>query len=288
MSIKNILVALTGSVSDRSALAAAYLVAKPSAAHIEALRAQAEPIQIIVQAAVNQFASPLGNIELIHAIEREMEARTVSARTAFDEFAAKLMAENDPRYGINASWRHIMGDPLQTIIAEGRYVDLVVLGRGTPSDELPRDSVANILIGCGRPLLLVPNAAPSSLGKTIAIAWKDAPEAARAVTAAMPILQRSDRIIILTASEESESRADLASAQRLAKSLAQHGFNPEAKRVAVGRERASQALARAAASERADLIVMGAYSHGRTRELVFGGFTRELLTSCDLPLLMLH
>jgi nucleotide-binding universal stress UspA family protein len=181
-----------------------------------------------------------------------------------------------------------VGDPAQTIISEGRYSDLIVLGRGSSTDELARDSVAGILIGCGRPILLVPNAAPSSLGKTVAIAWKDTPEAARAVTAAMALLQRSDRIIVLTASEAGAGPADLGSAQRLAKSLAQHGFNPEAKRVAVQHESASKALARAAASEGADLIVMGAYSHSRTRELVFGGFTRELLTNCDLPLLMLH
>ena len=38
----------------------------------------------------------------------------------------------------------------------------------------------------------------------------------------------------------------------------------------------------------ADLVVMGGYAHSRLRELVFGGATRELLRSANVPLLMAH
>jgi nucleotide-binding universal stress UspA family protein len=289
MGIKNILVGLTGGDCDGSALTAAYLVAKPFAADLDVLRVEPEPIQIIVRAALEQFASKRGNTELIHALQHEEESRTLSARAAFDEFVAEFQQGRDAPYGAGASWRQVIGDPVQTLIVEGRYSDLIVLGRGTRPDELPADAVANILVGCGRPLLLAPNAVLPSLGKTIAIAWKEAAEAARAVTAAMPLLQRSDRIVVLTADESgADPVANIRSAQHLAKSLARHGFNPEAKRVTVERESPSRALVRSAVAEGADLLVMGAYSHGRTRELVFGGFTRELLKSCDLPLLLLH
>ena len=156
-------------------------------------------------------------------------------------------------------------------------------------DELPVDAVANILVGCGRPLLLVPNAAVKSVGKIVAIAWKETAEAARAVTAAMPLLQRADHVLVLTADEaRADPAANIRAAERLAQALARHGINSEARRVPAGGEHASRALVGSAAEQGADLLVMGAYSHSRTRELVFGGFTRELLLSCDLPLLMLH
>jgi nucleotide-binding universal stress UspA family protein len=37
-------------------------------------------------------------------------------------------------------------------------------------------------------------------------------------------------------------------------------------------------------AQKADLLVMGAYSHSRLRQLVFGGFTRHFLDrkSCNL------
>jgi nucleotide-binding universal stress UspA family protein len=282
MAIKNILVGLTGCDSDGSALEAAYLVAQPFGAKIDALRVQPGPMDIIVHAALKQFTSKMGNTELIHALQHQSESRSLSAKAAFGEFTGR-----HPEIG--ASWRQMESDPIQTVSAEARYDDLVVLGRGAEVDELPVDAVANILVKSGRPVLLAPNAALKSIGKTVAIAWKETAEAARAVTAAMPLLERAERVLVLTADEHGDDpTAKLRAAERLAQSLSAHGVKAEAKRVPADSEHPSRALARAAAEEGADLLVMGAYTHSRTRELVFGGFTRELLMICDLPLLMLH
>jgi nucleotide-binding universal stress UspA family protein len=38
----------------------------------------------------------------------------------------------------------------------------------------------------------------------------------------------------------------------------------------------------------ADLVVMGGYGHGRLREQVFGGVTRDLLKFASTPLFMAH
>jgi nucleotide-binding universal stress UspA family protein len=290
MAIKNILVGLTGADTDGAALTAAYLVAEPFGARIDVLRVQPEPMQIVVHAALKQFTSKMGNTELIHALQHEAESRSFSAKAAFDEFASLHFPDGRAApSGVAASWRQIEGDPIGTVSAEARYSDLVVLGRGAETDELPADAVANILVGCGRPVLVVPNAALTSVGRTIAIAWKETAEAARAVTAAMPLIERADRVTVLTADEaHADPAVSIASAERLAEALARHGPKTEARRVVVEGEHASRALARSAKVLKADLLLMGAYSHSRTRELVFGGFTRELLMSCDLPLLMLH
>ena len=44
----------------------------------------------------------------------------------------------------------------------------------------------------------------------------------------------------------------------------------------------------AAANAGTSLLVMGGYSHSRLREVVFGGFTRHIMTGTDLPVLMAH
>jgi len=43
-----------------------------------------------------------------------------------------------------------------------------------------------------------------------------------------------------------------------------------------------------AQEERADLVVTGAYGHSRLGEWVFGGITRELLSSSPICCLMSH
>ena len=48
------------------------------------------------------------------------------------------------------------------------------------------------------------------------------------------------------------------------------------------------ALLSRASDVEADLLVMGAYSHSRVRELVLGGTTRTVLKSMTLPVLMAH
>ena len=39
---------------------------------------------------------------------------------------------------------------------------------------------------------------------------------------------------------------------------------------------------------RSDLLLMGAYSRARFRELVFGGMTEYMLTAAKLPVIMQH
>jgi nucleotide-binding universal stress UspA family protein len=38
----------------------------------------------------------------------------------------------------------------------------------------------------------------------------------------------------------------------------------------------------------ADLLVIGAYSHSRMRQVVFGGVTEHVLDHAELPILMTH
>jgi nucleotide-binding universal stress UspA family protein len=50
----------------------------------------------------------------------------------------------------------------------------------------------------------------------------------------------------------------------------------------------SATLLQSAQEAGANLMVMGAYTHSRLRELVFGGVTYEVLSAADMPVLMAH
>lgn len=289
--IKNILVPLTGFENDAKALSAAYCVGAAAAANVVCLRVSPDPMQIIAQAALGQFGTTMGNVQLIHAIEEEGRNRTKAARKAFDEFSGRISSSAGALLGgpITVSWQEIEGDPVADVIAAARYSDLIVLSRSPKGGEFSADSIASILVKSGRPLLLVPEKPLETIGLHIAIAWKETAEAARAVTAAMPLLSHAKRVAVISASETgSTSTTDLGPAARLAEQLAHHGFSPDARDIAFAEQPISKLLIQAAHEFGADLLVMGAYSHSRFRELVFGGFTRQVLLACDLPVLFLH
>ena len=117
----------------------------------------------------------------------------------------------------------------------------------------------------------------AALPETMVIAWKAAPEAARAVTAAMALLSRAKQILIMIVAEN-EGLSDLSDEEgaRLANAFRWHGLNAPTRHLQPDARGAAETL-RAAASEHAALVVMGACGHSRLREWVFGGFTQSVL-----------
>jgi nucleotide-binding universal stress UspA family protein len=290
--MQNIFVPLTGCENDTRALEAAYFIASRSGDHIYALHVRPDPMQIVTRAAVQQFGSEMGNVELIHLLQKAGEARSAAAAATFDQFLKRHFAPGvarSARTGTNASMEDIEGDPIADTASRARYYDLVVLARAREGDDFTTDAIANILVGCGRPVLLVPDKAIHDIGAAIAIAWKETPEAARAVTAAMPLFKDAKKVWVLGAAEtKADSERNARSAELLAGQLRRHGIAAEARSVPVDPRGSAEALLQAAHDAKTDLLVMGAYGHSRVRELVFGGFTRRVLKACDLPVLMLH
>jgi nucleotide-binding universal stress UspA family protein len=166
--------------------------------------------------------------------------------------------------------------------------DLMVLGQRDEDDpavgELPADFLPGVLVQSGRPALVLPHAVNvAPLGGQVLVAWKETREAARAVSAALPWLQRARQVHVLSYGEEAD--ASLRSIERYLKAhgvaATCHDGGPE-----LG-DAGNQVLSRAA-DLGADLLVMGCYGHSRAREWVLGGVTRTLLQSMTLPVLMSH
>jgi nucleotide-binding universal stress UspA family protein len=153
--------------------------------------------------------------------------------------------------------------------------------------ELPLERIKSILVQSGRPLLLAPPKPLSEIGRKIAIAWKESPEAARAVTAATPWLAQAEKVMIITASgNASDDDRDRLSLERLARCLLSQGIKAEIEVIYSASNTEAQILKNKAYDEDADLFVMGAYGHSRLREFVLGGVTEDMLSDCALPLLM--
>jgi nucleotide-binding universal stress UspA family protein len=70
--------------------------------------------------------------------------------------------------------------------------------------------------------------------------------------------------------------------------LARHGLTVTVDQLAGGGRPVADVLKQHATDIGADLIVMGAYSHSRIRERIFGGVTRSFIEGARLPVLMAH
>jgi nucleotide-binding universal stress UspA family protein len=172
-----------------------------------------------------------------------------------------------------------------------RYSDLVIAGqRERDADDdagLAPEFVDELVLSCGRPVLLVPYAGRfRDTGRRVLVAWNASSEAARAVADALPLLARAESVNIVVFEPGRAGDHGEEPGADAALYLARHGVKATVSKYGgSGVDIGSQILSRAA-DLGADLIVMGAYGHSRMRELILGGATRTILESMTAPVLM--
>src|SRR5690606_1940801 len=100
------------------------------------------------------------------------------------------------------------------------------------------------LLYSGRPVLVLPQRRIGSLGQRVLIAWNQSREAASAVTAALPILQRAAEVALIAAGPESRPGPKTGAMQDYlaqwgvkAERIATKGKDPEAEIFGTYRER---------------------------------------------------
>lgn len=285
--IKTILVQLTGDPSDETTLETAYLVARLFDSHLECLHISPDWLARAARAAAHDVSGPLVSEEFFASFEQEMKATRWRARRHLADFCKKRqlsVSDAKPPSGrVSVTWRELPGEPWPTMMHEARFHDLVVLAQHETINDL-----GALILNAGRPVLIAPARTPENLAPTIAIAWKDTAESARAITAAMPLLAKADLILVLSVEDGSGPAATMESAERAAQQLRWHGLNAEAIYVNAGDRSVVEAITKSARDNKADLIVSGGYGHSRLRELVLGGVTRDLLRESLLPRFFFH
>jgi nucleotide-binding universal stress UspA family protein len=169
----------------------------------------------------------------------------------------------------------------------GRVFDVIVLAR--PGDEWQSPSMITLesaLFESGRPVLIAPPTPPRSLGTNVLVAWNNSTEQARTMADAMPLLRLAERITILTVEGSTVAGP---SGEQMARTLKLNGIAAEPVTIKPAPKRsAGEAILAKAEELGCDLIVKGAYTQSRLRQMIFGGTTRHILANAELPVLMAH
>jgi nucleotide-binding universal stress UspA family protein len=287
--IKTILVPATGTDTDGGVLASALAVARPFGAHLDFLHTRIDAATFAATVAPEVSSAQLFT-DLINKVEEEAEQREQKAKQLFESFCRReglALAETPPGPSApSARWLTEIGSESYWLLEYARAADLLISGRPSDDQIAPSDVLESALLDSGRPLLIPPLAPMAALPDTVVIAWKATPEAARAVTAAMPFLSIAKQIVIMTVAED-ETALEEEGAARLMANFRWHGFAVSVRRLEPDAGGPAETLL-AAARELAALLVMGGYGHSRLREWVFGGFTQRILRAADVPVLIAH
>jgi len=277
MGLKDVVVHVDASKAGRARIEAAARLAREHEGHLAGLFVVEFPVlpsyaEVQVPAAI---------------VKSQRDARLAEAASC-----EKIFQEIADREGVSAEWRCVEGDVVDELVSQSRYADLLVLGQADRNDSrAPRASaVQRVVLECGRPVLLVPRTgAPVAIGRCVLVAWNNRREAVRAVSDALPLLQRSRRVIVLTVNPEAEDPDDAGiPAADISLHLARHGVATEARGAYGAPAAIGELLLSTARDEGADLLVMGAYGRSRFRELVLGGATAHVLKHADVPTLLAH
>ena len=186
-------------------------------------------------------------------------------------------------------WRSEIDFPVKVVAQEARAADLVIVGRdrvaGGPYQSLDPGSA---ILQMGRPVLVVPPGIESLPAERVVIGWKDTREARRALRDSLPVLREAKRVTIVEVCDEGMEEQARRSMDDVADYLTRHRIGVAARILAHTKGPAADELIRVGGEERADLIVAGAYGHSRLGEWIFGGVTRDLLTTCPVCCLLAH
>jgi protein CrcB len=212
------------------------------------------------------------------------EDRAAAIRSEQENWAGQLharfaaWAETPVGRGTPADWIDVEGDAVAMVTDHGRRSDAIVIARPERHEtERLHDCLNAALFATDGPVLVVPpDGVLRPFGQTVAIAWKDDARAGNAVRSSLPLLRQAGSVHVLTA----DGPADVPPVLR------DHGIKTVAHQVPEGDGSVGERLLRAAHEVGADLLVMGAFTHGEWRERLFGGVTRTMLAEADLPLWM--
>jgi nucleotide-binding universal stress UspA family protein len=285
-----ILIPATGAPTDAPVFAAALEMARRDGGHIKFLHTRPNVDTIVAAMAASDLGGGgAGLDDIIRSLETDIAGKETAAQTAFQEFCEReKVAVGSAVSGPSPSAEFVVetGDEATYLAEHGRVADLIVAGRPREGETVAFDVLEVSLLHTGRPVLIVPAVLPAQRSGTVVIAWKNKPEAARAVAAAQPLVAAAKKVIIL-AVEEGSGTAE-PSCKRLRAALLWHNPNTSIERLTQDSRPCAEVVLDAAMAAEADVLVMGGYGHSRVREVIFGGVTEHVLAGAAVPVFMVH
>jgi nucleotide-binding universal stress UspA family protein len=258
--------------------------------HMDQTKSCAVRLSVAI-ALARRFGARLTGLYIItHQYYQPRDGNAGAAATA----VRKMFEEQAAHAGIEAQWQCIDWSVIGVGMAEilnnhAHYTDLVIVGQASP-DESPADLPERLVLGAGRPVLIVPYAGTfPTVGERVLVAWKAGRESTRAVNDAVPFLKQAKRVDVL-AINSSETYGDDSESlcANICDHLLRHGVKASPESMVVSNMPVGDALLNRTCEEGYDLLVMGAYAHTPQGKMALGSVAEHLLKQMTVPVLMSH
>ncbi len=277
--MKNILVPFSDDPATRVAVQLACRLAKHTGGVIDVLRA-IEPPHVIVNDIV-----PAAYVTQLHEQQlTDGETLKASLQEILDEADIPLVERHGAVGENTAVWVEANGREDFIIGDFGRLFDLIIVAR-RPS-RVGGDWTATLeaaLFESGRPALLAPPTLPDDVGKHIVIAWNGSTETAMAIALSMPFLIQAEKVTLLTVDGSMVPGPD---GHQMAERLKRHGINVVTADDDQQGRQAGEAILEDCGRLNGDMLIKGAYTQSRLRQLIFGGATQHIILNAEIPVFL--
>jgi nucleotide-binding universal stress UspA family protein len=280
--MRTILLPFRDGAAGDAALATAHMVATEFNSYIEGLLVRRTQ-QII---AAEGFVLPPESLTQLTESEEVLAEYSRRFQGFMQAHGVPIREITFTREPITAGWREVDGIESQIVGDYGRLFDLIVLGRSLDQGTAGWLATCEAaLFESGRAVLLTSERKPQTLGENIVISWNCSTETARTVALGMPFLYRAKKVTVLTVEGLSVPGP---SGQQMANHLIRNGIDAVATTKQPRSQTVGEAVLEEAAELGADLIIKGAYTQNRLRQMIFGGATRHILAASETPVLFAH
>ncbi|GGD11242.1 universal stress protein [Aquisalinus flavus] len=292
MTIKTILIPFSDEESSVRLFQAAACLAAFYHAHMRFVHLLQRPLPAAA------YTYPVA-LNYTHDFYTEMEAMAQKQAKDMEDRFHELCAQSDIQIvtsaqhsdakGATASWEVFDRAMPYGYTAIARLADLIVLAKPEPAAPAWQQGlVEEMLFQTARPVLMLGETETlAKMPQRVVLAWNGGREAARALSAALPVLKHARHVDVTTIGK---INSNAEPPESVVAYLALHGISAQISHLLLKRKDDPEMafVEHAARQKKADLVVMGAYSHNRWREVVLGGFTRQMIRESSVPVLMAH
>jgi nucleotide-binding universal stress UspA family protein len=279
IAMKTILVPTEEDNAMGSALQTALILARRCDSYIEGFALRWRIAELV-------SAGMMGAV-VFDSDHREIARLEMQARATFESFMQKhgvprsTTTTDTPSFG----WLENAPPGDSFVGSHGRVFDVIVMNRSDRNaTDLHNQAINSGLFESGRPILLAPPSPPNQIGTNVLIAWNRSTEQARATALAMPLLQKADRVTVLTVIGGTEVSGP--SAEQFTQYLRRNRIGAELRKAELDGRNTGEAILATAQSLGCDLLIKGAYTQSRLRQMIFGGATQHVLDNAMIPVLL--
>ncbi len=277
--MKTILVPTEDDDAMSSALETALILARRCDSYIEGFALRWKIAEFV-------SADMMGAV-VVQADHREITRMETQARAIFESFMQKhgVPRSTASTDSLSFGWLDNAPEGDAFVGSHGRVFDVIVMNRSGRNTTGLRNRAINAgLFESGRPILLAPPSPPAQIGTNVLIAWNRSTEQARATALAMPLLQKADRVTVLTVIGGTDVSGP--SAEQLVRYLRRNRIVTDLKTAGLNGRSTGETVLAMAQSLGCDLLIKGAYTQSRLRQMIFGGATQHVLENAVIPVLL--